>query len=460
VTVGSESGKELETGAVYVDGTNLLVGTKFVREPQSRVLPWYKPSEGVAPRNSEKSWERLLSRLQACVDDGASVECLLQESRIPAFGHDFAETMRSHSIQGMLFSKRGLHKEPAKLYSLEFLPLEGRFPVIGALGVPIHDSDGKNVALAYGLNRYFVAHGKNHAYEGANQKLAQLCMDASHLLYDLPKEFATELWRNWPDGFSKQQNSDGSLWLDALFELSWRTEPGTHLHSRRYSSENNVSIGLKGAELFPRYPEPLKPDRLNTEGGYPLAWHSNLDDLAQASVSAIEIILGWREIPRHCSTKNITRGQLMKRDKVFISYSHKDKKFKDELLAHLKPLERLGRISSWSDAQIQPGSAWLSEIRTALAQASVAVLLVTKDFLASEFIHTEELAPLLKDAEAGGVTILWILVRDCSWQITPIQKYQAAFPPAKALATMKAERDGAWVEICKVIERATKKETS
>jgi TIR domain len=142
------------------------------------------------------------------------------------------------------------------------------------------------------------------------------------------------------------------------------------------------------------------------------------------------------------------------RNRIFISYSHKDKKFLDELLTHLKPLERDGLISAWSDKQITPGTAWPKEIERALASTKVAVLLVSKDFLASDFIHERELAPLLKKAEQGGLQILWTLVRACAYKGTPLANYQAVIPPNKPLAEMKAERDKAWVRICEEIEKA------
>ena len=143
-----------------------------------------------------------------------------------------------------------------------------------------------------------------------------------------------------------------------------------------------------------------------------------------------------------------------KRDKVFISYSHKDKKFVDELLTHLKPLERANRVRCWSDQQIQPGSQWFSDIQAALASTKVALLLVTKDFLNSDFIDEHELGPLLKDAAMGGVAILWVHVRDCLWHKTPLKDCLAAIPPQKPLARMKAERDKAWVAICERVEAA------
>jgi TIR domain-containing protein len=142
------------------------------------------------------------------------------------------------------------------------------------------------------------------------------------------------------------------------------------------------------------------------------------------------------------------------RDKVFISYSHKDSKFLDELLNHLKPLERAGLVAKWSDKEIAPGSQWFSDIQAALASTRVAVMMVTPSFLASDFIHDHELGPFLKEAEQGGVRILWIPVRACSYKETPLKNHQAVGDPDKPLAQMKAERDGAWVKVCEEIKKA------
>ena len=151
---------------------------------------------------------------------------------------------------------------------------------------------------------------------------------------------------------------------------------------------------------------------------------------------------------------NTVKSPSPSRNKVFISYSHKDKKFLDELLAHLKPLERAGRVSAWSDQQIKPGSEWVEQIQVALDSAKVAVLLVTKDFLASDFIDQNELGPLLVAAKESGVAIRWVLVRDCNWKKTPLKDYQAAYPPDKPLAGKNWSRDSAWVAICDAIEEA------
>ena len=144
------------------------------------------------------------------------------------------------------------------------------------------------------------------------------------------------------------------------------------------------------------------------------------------------------------------------RNQVFISYSHKDKTLLDDLVTHLKPFARNGSVTHWSDQQIAAGSKWFGEIQAALAKTKVALLLVTRDFLASDFIHDHELGPLLKQAEVGGVTILWVLVGACSYEETQLTHYQAVVsPPSKPLARMKKpDRDAAWVQICQEIKKA------
>jgi|SRR5271165_4096856 len=134
--------------------------------------------------------------------------------------------------------------------------------------------------------------------------------------------------------------------------------------------------------------------------------------------------------------------------KVFISYSHKDKRWRDDLEMHLKPHLRVGSLTSWSDKQIQAGSEWLAEIKSALTSCDIAVLLMSPDFLSSDFIHGQELGPVLKGATRGGVKILWVPIRYSAYKKTPLKNYQAVLDPSKPLAAMtKARRDKAWVKM-------------
>lgn len=126
-----------------------------------------------------------------------------------------------------------------------------------------------------------------------------------------------------------------------------------------------------------------------------------------------------------------------------------------ELLVHLKPLQRSGAVTAWSDQQIASGAQWFQEIQKALSKARVAVLLVSPDFLASDFIHEHELGPLLKEAEAGGVRILWVPLRASAYKATDLKDLQAVSKPGSPLAKLnKARRDEAWVRVCEEIQRA------
>jgi tetratricopeptide (TPR) repeat protein len=145
------------------------------------------------------------------------------------------------------------------------------------------------------------------------------------------------------------------------------------------------------------------------------------------------------------------------RTKAFISYSHKDKRFLNELRRHLGFLEREGRVNAWDDTQIAPGSQWREEIEKAIASAQVAVLLISADFLASEFIAQDELPPLLTAAKQEGAIILPVIVGPCLFAGSNISQFQAINSPSKPLRRMSpGQRDEVWVKVAQLIEEQLK----
>ncbi len=145
----------------------------------------------------------------------------------------------------------------------------------------------------------------------------------------------------------------------------------------------------------------------------------------------------------------------MNRDQVFISYSRKDKDWLEKLQTMLAPLQRKGTLKVWADTDIEPGQKWKEEIEKALARAKVAVLLVSPDFLASDFIDKHELPPLLEAAEKEGLKIIWIPVRASLYKRTIINDYHAAHNPKTPLALLDpAHQEVALAEIAETIESA------
>jgi hypothetical protein len=149
---------------------------------------------------------------------------------------------------------------------------------------------------------------------------------------------------------------------------------------------------------------------------------------------------------------------------VFISYSRKDKKWLERLQVFLKPLEREGFVERWDDTRIDPGGKWKDEIRKAIESSFAAVLLISADFLASEFISTNELPPLLLAAKEKGLLILPILVTPCGFARTKgLSEFQAVSLKGdlKPLINMRTgDREALWDRVVETIQKALPPVTS
>lgn len=139
--------------------------------------------------------------------------------------------------------------------------------------------------------------------------------------------------------------------------------------------------------------------------------------------------------------------------KVFFSYSHRDEEFKDELVNHLSILQRQGVIDGWHDRLISPGSEWDREIDDYLNSADIILLLISADFLASNYCWGVEVKRALERHEAGEACVIPIVVRAVNWKNTPLAKLQALPKNAKPIRSWE-DRDEAFTNVSEGIELA------
>lgn len=106
----------------------------------------------------------------------------------------------------------------------------------------------------------------------------------------------------------------------------------------------------------------------------------------------------------------------MAQPRIFVSYSHADTKHMDRLLVHLAPLKSAADLEIWTDEQIAGGDAWAPAIDQAISDATLAIFLITADFLNSDFITRKEVPSLLERRQNEGLRLYPILAKPCAWQ--------------------------------------------
>src|SRR6266566_3910496 len=138
---------------------------------------------------------------------------------------------------------------------------------------------------------------------------------------------------------------------------------------------------------------------------------------------------------------------------VFYSYAHKDATFRAELEKHLRLLHRQGLITAWHDRQIVPGTDWTRAIDTHLERASVILLLISPDFLASDYCYGIEMQRALERHQANQAYVIPVLLRPVDWQSAPFAHLQTLPTNAKAITTWR-NRDAAFADVAAGLRRA------
>lgn len=138
--------------------------------------------------------------------------------------------------------------------------------------------------------------------------------------------------------------------------------------------------------------------------------------------------------------------------KIFYCYSHKDEQFREALETHLAILKRQNIAIDWHDRKIIPGQEWDSEIETHLNESDVIILLISADFIASNYCYCKEMDLALNKHKEGSAFVLPIIVRPVDWMTAPFAKLQALPRNGKPITTW-ANQDEAWLDIAKGVRK-------
>ena len=140
-----------------------------------------------------------------------------------------------------------------------------------------------------------------------------------------------------------------------------------------------------------------------------------------------------------------------KKTKFFVSYSSKDEEYKKELKDHLRGLIDKGLIEFWDGRTILPGEHWEEEIKKKIKQADVILLLVSVDFMNSDYINDFELKWAIERHNEGMVKIIPIILRPCDFESSFLNKYQA-LPEGKKPIEKWDNKEDAYVNVVEKIK--------
>jgi hypothetical protein len=157
--------------------------------------------------------------------------------------------------------------------------------------------------------------------------------------------------------------------------------------------------------------------------------------------------------PQQTQPKVATEPRQPHAIRVFYSYSHKDERLREELESHLSLLRRENYIEAWHDRKIVSGEQWDRAIAQNLEAASIVILLVSADFLNSDYCYEKEMKRAVERHDSGKACVIPIITRPVDWTGAPFAKLQALPKDAKPVTTW-GNRDEAWLNVAQSIRRA------
>ncbi|MGP1373670.1 MAG: toll/interleukin-1 receptor domain-containing protein [Almyronema sp.] len=266
-----------------------------------------------------------------------------------------------------------------------------------------------------------------------------------------------------------QADAAGQISSDRLF-AALKRQPQTLAGLPVQLGHSDWAIVSYGANLPAAPPPPVSPI-------FHIS-HSNLTNLATSGdIHYTEAANQIRQINANSSPLNLHRGTVppveanplpppapvatprdrqpppaLKPVEVFFSYSHRDEDLRDEMAKHLSILQRQGIIAAWYDRDIEVGAEWAADIDAHLNSAQVILLLISPDFIASDYCFDLEMKRAMDRHAAGEAYVVPVILRPVDWSGAAFSKLQALPKNAKPVTTW-ANRDQAFENVARGIRQ-------
>jgi hypothetical protein len=229
----------------------------------------------------------------------------------------------------------------------------------------------------------------------------------------------------------------------------------SELDARRQRLTQRLEVLQPARELETRPEERLRLDHLLTDTRAErlevetmlITLEDELNALRSSSMSAEQVHVP-APIERMLQPGHLTSGPIA----LFYSYSHRDEELRARLETHLKLLKRQGIIQDWHDRRISAGTEWEGQIHQYLESAHIILLLISADFLASDYCYDKEMQRALARHEAGEARVIPILLRSVDLVGVPFSKLQALPKDAKPVDTWP-NQDAAFTNIAQGIRQ-------
>lgn len=244
-----------------------------------------------------------------------------------------------------------------------------------------------------------------------------------------------------------------------VYSVSWSSDGSLFASSSSLDSTSDVYVWntaswrciakLPGQQQMdsdvvwhPYLPELVTID-LEQSGKVAQIWKLNL-------ISQPAMTLSQNDIQKNLTEKPT---QLMQDINVFYCYAREDRELRDQLERHLSNLKRQYRLKNWYDRQILPGENWEKAIDAQLNNAHLILLLISPDFMASDYCYGKEMQQALERHTSGDAMVIPILLRPVHWEGAPFGKLQMLPTDAVAL-TRWPDRDEAFYDIVLGVQKA------